>query len=102
MHPRMNSGEPDPRLAAIIARLRELPAEERPPYGWAEFSSRAMQARHPRLMSVRWRYAAAGAGAAAIAIIAVALWTRLTTPGEAGGAPTELQAADSSDKAQWH
>jgi hypothetical protein len=93
------------RLAPLLRRLRELPAEERPPYDWVEFNERATRSRSAAAARVDWRHATVAAGAA-LAIIAVAMWTRLIEPDSAARiAHTDAAAvsdlSDPSAKPHW-
>lgn len=94
MHPHMNRHDEDPRLAPLLRRLRELPAELRPPFDWIEFRERAREPRRA-IARINWRHAAAAATLASV-IIAVAVWTRVIDP---GAAP---RLAESPAGAQWH
>jgi hypothetical protein len=88
----------DPRLTPIVRRLRELPAEAKPPYDWTEFSLRAARSGRSSVAArLGWRHAALAAGVA-VAIMAVAMWSRFAVPTDA---PRGVQTAPAVD-AQWH
>lgn len=97
MHTRLDREGSDARVAQLARRLRELPAEERPPYAWEDFKLRAERSR-AAADSVGWPYAAVAA-AAAFALIGLALWSRLSTPD--GFAPV-ANAERPRAEARWH
>jgi hypothetical protein len=77
----MNHEEPDPGLTPILRRMRELPSEARPPFDWLEFKARA-EAGRTDAFRFDWRHVAAAASVA-LAIGALAVWSRMVTPGSA-------------------
>ncbi|MFO7278017.1 MAG: hypothetical protein DIU56_013345 [Pseudomonadota bacterium] len=73
-----NRFQDEPRTSALARRLRELPAEERPPYDWNEFLRRA-QARAAPARRARHRGYAAAAAAFVAVVIGAALMGRLAS-----------------------
>ncbi len=65
----------DPREAALIARLRALPAEE-PPAGWEARVDRRLAAEQARTRRRRWLWAGAAAAALAAAAAGYLVWGR--------------------------
>jgi hypothetical protein len=86
----MKPEEPDSGLEPIIRRLRELPTEARPPFDWVEFQSRAAHQRDG-FLRLDWRHVLAAASVA-IAIGALAVWSRVVSP---GADPVAISVADS-------
>jgi hypothetical protein len=66
----------DQQTAALAARLRQLPAELPPPYGWLEFKRRSSPAIRPARAAMSWRHAAVAAGVVVV-IAAVAVRSRI-------------------------
>jgi hypothetical protein len=94
MHTRIDPPERDSRLASLLQRMRALPAEERPPYDWAEFSERASRTADRPESPVDWRHAVIAAGAAC-AILVVAIWSRFADDGRV---PQTQSAAAETDE----
>lgn len=73
----------DPREAALIAKLRALPADE-PPAGWEARVERRLAAEQARTRRLRWVWAGAAAAALAAAAAGYAVWGRpRARPGDA-------------------
>ena len=103
MYPRLEPDDQDPRLASVLAGLRELPAEARPPFDWLGFRERVARGRSPASPGFLWRQAALAAGSIAVAIGAVALWNRVGAP--VSGERIAQQHAErqaETTMAQWH
>jgi len=83
MHSDLNESPRNPPRTAsaeVARRLRDLPAELRPPYDFDEFRRRVRQRRLRRQTALtRWPLAAAAAGLVAI-VAGIAFWGRVTEP----------------------
>jgi hypothetical protein len=82
-----------PRDQVVGARLRELPSELSPPYGWNEFRSRLSGGREPGRENTYGRQAIAAA-VVLVAVALIAVWGRVGKPTSRAIDPASMRVTD--------